>query len=199
MGERCTGHCCRVFTLPYDPAGLAEVCNEPGRVVDGPYIADMVIHLGSGTADDLGLAPDVRPAWAADNRDKDLLSHWYTCRHFDGNNCTAYETRPSMCKRYPYGRACEYGACAWPAARCGAVGEGECAPAAVGLEGMHKLPLDWWRAKAPEKHDLPCRDVDIIDVPRPPPTSEEMAALAVVIASVEALNDGTNVGMEEAA
>jgi Fe-S-cluster containining protein len=31
----------------------------------------------------------------------------YTCKNFDSatNNCTAYETRPSMCRDYPYGQS----------------------------------------------------------------------------------------------
>lgn len=44
----------------------------------------------------------------------------YTCRLFDGTNCTAYDIRPDMCKSYPYSRPCEHAdKCQWDDARAG--------------------------------------------------------------------------------
>lgn len=35
----------------------------------------------------------------------------FDCKHFDGRNCTAYESRPRMCSGYPYGGACRVEGC----------------------------------------------------------------------------------------
>jgi len=44
-------------------------------------------------------------------KDNALHKHIYTCKHFDGENCTDYENRPIMCSSHPYKRACGYKAC----------------------------------------------------------------------------------------
>lgn len=83
--ERCTGHCCRRFPIDLD------VLTDPTRnVLDGDFIRDMLIELGP-------------------HEDPNRI--YATCRHFDGRDCTAYDQRPDMCRRYPYGRACEYAGC----------------------------------------------------------------------------------------
>jgi len=46
--------------------------------------------------------------------------YFYTCRHFDGANCTDYENRPRMCSEYPHygkGNACQYPGCTWAAGK----------------------------------------------------------------------------------
>lgn len=86
MSSRCTGHCCRRFTID-----LGLLTHPEARVVEGDYIRDMVVPLEPTEDDD---------------------DRWYcTCRHFDGRDCTAYESRPPMCKDYPYGRSCTYDGC----------------------------------------------------------------------------------------
>lgn len=47
----------------------------------------------------------------------------YTCRHLlTSGDCGIYETRPVMCRDFPYGRACPHGeACAWDGAREGLI------------------------------------------------------------------------------
>lgn len=66
------------------------------------YIADMAIYLGFY---------DVNPLeeMAGDH----VPSHYYTCRHFDeaSGRCSAYESRPAMCRQYPYGKGCSYVGC----------------------------------------------------------------------------------------
>lgn len=38
--------------------------------------------------------------------------HWYGCRHIQLNgDCGNYENRPSMCRSYPDGRACNFEGC----------------------------------------------------------------------------------------
>lgn len=109
MGDRCTGHCCRAFNLPYAPNELLDGAQRFG---DGEYIADMVIYLGLCDA-----LPDRKPA--LDSTGQVAMAHFYTCRHLDEDtgNCTAYETRPKLCSEYPYGKRCEYSACTWDEAR----------------------------------------------------------------------------------
>lgn len=104
MGDRCTGECCKAFTLPFTHVMFASYLNETpmDRVghgvgfVDGELILAMAVPL-----------PDLGP-------DR------YTCRLFDGVNCTVYEMRPAMCRDYPYNEKCEHGEkCQWEEARKG--------------------------------------------------------------------------------
>jgi len=115
MGDRCTGHCCKAFQLAY---GIDDVKLRAGGLEDGAFIADMLIPLYSGP---LGEMPAELRA-ITDMRDDDApesVKHVYTCRHFDGSQCQSYESRPAMCRRYPYGRRCEFKGCEWKAAREG--------------------------------------------------------------------------------
>lgn len=127
MGDRCTGHCCREFTLPVSPDELAT------RAKDNPYdlevqkIAGMVVHLKTVSVAELGDAnpQDWRGIHPAEMRG---AQHWYTCTIYDKTtgNCGDYDQRPRMCRDYPgnsepYGiermRACRYKACTWDKAR----------------------------------------------------------------------------------
>jgi Fe-S-cluster containining protein len=85
--SRCTGHCCKRFTIstPYE-----KLQQDPDSVKDGRYILDMLISLNEE-----GVSV-------------------YTCRHFDkeGGNCSAYEQRPRMCSEHPmYGKKCNWLGC----------------------------------------------------------------------------------------
>lgn len=118
MGDRCTGHCCKAFTLPCS-MDVVKLKVEEGTVTDGAIIADMLIPMYAGPY--AGMPDDIRAKVdkvAASNR-TDEPAFVYTCRHFDGANCTNYEGRPDMCKAYPYGTRCEYRGCEWKAARDG--------------------------------------------------------------------------------
>ena len=123
MADRCTGHCCRRFTLRQSPVELWENYQtwlERIRVTGGSWqgileeiwvIAPMVRYLGSTYT-------DVNGEPAAEEK------HWYRCIHLaDGRECAIYEHRPRMCREYPYGKACKYHGCTWDAAREGRVNE----------------------------------------------------------------------------
>lgn len=88
--NRCTGHCCAVFTLG-DPPEKITTKEWAQSAVDGEKIQDMVVPLG-----------DYEPYTS----DSGYTRYFYTCRHFDGKNCNNYENRPFMCSDYPYGRKC---------------------------------------------------------------------------------------------
>ena len=130
MSDRCTGHCCRDFTLPYSPDELWQSYNAflamrngevPVQVGDILYrsqpripqdihlIAPMVTYLGHyDTPASQNTVPEVM-----------RLEHHYTCKHYDAatHNCTIYDIRPAMCREYPYGHGCNYAACTWESQR----------------------------------------------------------------------------------
>lgn len=122
MGDRCTGHCCKVFSLPASPAELKQRARwsrrhrltgklpgpasdrapAPLLVEDIEQIATMAQPIGYSRND-----PITGVEWLK-------AVHWYTCRNLDAaGNCTVYDTRPRMCREYPYGRQCQHKACAW--------------------------------------------------------------------------------------
>lgn len=126
--NRCTGHCCRSFHLPFSPKELHEAYERWRASLDGHPIyknqepkdkriysdiwllAPMAEHLGKSKK----CPPRVNP------RDSELLGeesegHWYRCKHFDTKEkkCTIYEIRPRMCRDYPYGKPCNYAGCTW--------------------------------------------------------------------------------------
>lgn len=104
---RCTGHCCRGFTIPYSPAQLqsalaatrARVPPAPGLKIplDVEDIAPMAVPIEF-----------VRPP-----ADEGRPDYWrYRCKHLASNgDCTIYARRPDMCVRYPYGKACPFDGC----------------------------------------------------------------------------------------
>lgn len=120
---RCTGHCCKAFTLPISAEELqsdfekyqAWVQNPEGetkpRWRDIGIIADMAIYLGMGWHDSKTgeYVPD-------SELNRKRFGHEpirvYTCRHLQSNgDCGIYENRPSMCRDYPYGHPCKFENC----------------------------------------------------------------------------------------
>lgn len=122
--DRCAGHCCQTFSLPYSPAELwasyrrwkdmkkaetslhkSGVSNKTLVFSDIHLIAPMVIYLGYKTIP----YRTVRPV------SKTEKNYYYTCKHFDkaSKNCAIYEDRPLMCRSYPDGSGCNYAACTW--------------------------------------------------------------------------------------
>lgn len=119
--KRCRGQCCRNFVLPLSPDDLQESARiargergeptdeELARGVCGTYqdievMADMVIYLGHFALDAAAYSPLFAP---------EAASHRYTCRHLQANgDCGIYETRPQMCREYPYDRyPCQWAGC----------------------------------------------------------------------------------------
>lgn len=135
--DRCNGHCCRHFFLPFSPAGLkaaaehtrevldfiadhGELAHRPGRLAapywpDAPMVADMAVYLGQQAPGTVRTDPvELQPTAGI-----------YTCRHLQPNgDCGVYEHRPRMCREYPYGNTCEWGdACTWTEGRIGPLRE----------------------------------------------------------------------------
>ena len=134
--DRCTGHCCQNFYLPFSPEDIDRAYRrwstqfgqigathhvtmngaEYGPiVVDIHLIAPMVVHLGYD-----GIVPR-----RVNLTDEELLgkpeipAHRYRCKHYDPKMkvCTIYEIRPQMCRDYPgkEGATCNYAGCTWKA------------------------------------------------------------------------------------
>lgn len=103
MNGRCAGHCCKAFNLPYSPEEL-DAGAASDRFIDGKQIAAMVIYLGkfAGPPLELGAAP----------MNDGLTLHYYGCRNLlPSGDCGAYETRPGMCRDFPYARPCPHPEC----------------------------------------------------------------------------------------
>jgi Fe-S-cluster containining protein len=103
MSDRCTGHCCKRFTLPYSPEELVAYKD---RLLESDVVVPMVTFLEVSTLHADGIDYPDAPRW------------WYTCKNLlpDGN-CGIYETRPRMCWDYPYESTCQYVDCTWEAGK----------------------------------------------------------------------------------
>ncbi|KKM92697.1 hypothetical protein LCGC14_1215730 [marine sediment metagenome] len=105
--DRCTGHCCEVFKLPFSPDGLrvAVKSTEEGRkgYKDIEVIEDMVIPLGKV----MNMSGEGQDFWN------------YACRHFDSEKklCKIYEKRPDMCRKYGEEHPCDTSGCTFTRAK----------------------------------------------------------------------------------
>lgn len=93
---RCTGHCCRGFSLEHP---LAEVKAEYERWKRNPSSAKLIPDIGT-------IAPMLIPLGIF--RGQEL----FTCRHLaKEGNCRIYERRPRMCRDFPGPSPCPYRNC----------------------------------------------------------------------------------------
>lgn len=131
--ERCTGHCCKSFYFRFDPEELKSIVEsykawdefvekrkeDPNMSRPDLYYTDrngkevfhcypreeveqihgMLIHLGK-----TNIIPET-----GEKVDREFDT--YTCKNFDGENCTIYESRPNMCKIHPTDGVCGYKEC----------------------------------------------------------------------------------------
>lgn len=113
-GKRCKGHCCERFYLPFSPEELAKYVEDKEHLThrynneEVAQVAGMVEYLGASKLD----ANKEIPYYAKQN--SDYLNHWYRCKNHntETGDCMIYETRPPMCRGFPYEGECEYHACA---------------------------------------------------------------------------------------
>jgi Fe-S-cluster containining protein len=100
--SRCTGHCCRVFPLPFT---YQEMIEKVDTLEDGAQVLDMIIPLPA----------DYFPVAHLDfTRPEQIIDrlHTFTCRHLQQNgDCGIYSTRPQMCVKYPYYQPCRIKGC----------------------------------------------------------------------------------------
>lgn len=105
--DRCTGHCCRAFTLSYAPDELARLAKREGPSGDAFHVYAMALHIGKFKVNpvsgiEYGAARDV-----------------YACLYYDADagDCRGYDERPRMCREYPYGDPCREPDCTWKSAQ----------------------------------------------------------------------------------
>lgn len=125
MSGRCTGHCCRGFTLPRTPDALRDFEGFLGRRGDDVFVvADMAVFLGRIPMRDALVTAYARHRNLIHGDADDFGIDLWTCRHFDqsSGNCGIYDRRPRMCRDFPYGDPCPFADCGWDAGRRG------CAP-----------------------------------------------------------------------
>lgn len=121
--HRCSGHCCRDFTLPYSPENLQKfyeeerskyskylkmITNSDKKFEEGLkyfrtnqyLVPTMVVFLGTLAVDYNG---ELMP--------HDL--HHYTCKNLnvETGDCMDYKHRPEMCRNFPDRGSCPYKEC----------------------------------------------------------------------------------------
>jgi Fe-S-cluster containining protein len=137
--DRCSGECCRKFVLSVSYERLNRLAVQEDE--EAVQVLDMLIPLG--------VSPTIHG---------EMREH-FTCRHVQANgDCGIYETRPALCRRYPYGAECEHkDRCGWTAARAGMTDRHGCdRRQSIGLERMAVAPgRRWPGAIRWESVDLP--------------------------------------------
>jgi Fe-S-cluster containining protein len=93
----CTGTCCVAFYLR--------------RPSTNPVVLEMLLPIDRDEAEqrhralgDLSVAADLSAGTATEEGD----GQWYKCKNWDEDTrlCTIYDTRPTMCRDYPYEKGC---------------------------------------------------------------------------------------------
>ena len=130
--SRCTGGCCKNFILPFDPmmvenykrritAGQKEIIYDQGRyngyfgVISNnlSQVLDMIIYKRTDWYNPQyarGSKKDKQSRYGS-MRNKYNRNHVYTCKHFDGKNCTIYLERPNICRQHGNNNSCTYRGC----------------------------------------------------------------------------------------
>ncbi len=112
--DRCTGHCCEKFQLPWNQKGLDKALEDTlhGTMVwqDMEFVHDMVIFIGP-TEESL--------IENLENTDSGQQFWDWTCRHFDKENriCTVYDKRPQMCRKHGVDYPCATQGCTMKSAK----------------------------------------------------------------------------------
>lgn len=114
--NRCSGHCCKRFELPFSPEGLLKALEETrakrASWKDIEIIQPMVIPIGKS-----------KIAYAKVGHGPGGLGQdewWdYTCGHFDTKtgDCLIYYSRPEMCEKHGRDYPCATPGCTWSSAK----------------------------------------------------------------------------------
>lgn len=113
--SRCTGACCKDFTLPISPDEIRFLARRKirtgiSRFSEIDVIADMVIFKGTYRASG---GKRLAKKFKGSKQWLEKYIYHYTCKHFDAENklCKNYENRPSMCRSFPSNDTCHYRGC----------------------------------------------------------------------------------------
>lgn len=128
LQDRCTGHCCESFYLPYSPQVFKKKLQlerlmlkeyKAGKITTFKNIDDEVDWLKS-LMDNIEIFTMIRfkrvytmfelskikrllgKKWKQAVKSQSIVHH-YTCKHYDkaNGNCMNYENRPYMCRTFP--------------------------------------------------------------------------------------------------
>ena len=138
--SRCSGHCCRDIGLALSPeelrASYMRFVESQGGHLDRHQISAGKMprnHLGGRSSttvyEDIHLiypmltfthqdavhpdVPEEEVKLFGSGKRESLVYH-YTCKHFDGANCTIYDIRPRMCSGFAAdAQGCGYKGCTW--------------------------------------------------------------------------------------
>ena len=111
--SRCTGHCCKSFTL--SSGGPYWTRKEVQQMIDDDNSGE--IDLGDHNRQVVNMAIPIEDKEYADGEDDRMpLGAPYTlftCKNFDvdTNDCKIYETRPNMCVKAGEDDSCSYEEC----------------------------------------------------------------------------------------
>lgn len=108
--NRCTGHCCRDFAIPFSPEQLRQQYDAWRSGADSDAAGANIradIHL---------IAPMVR--LTRTKGEGAQRTYHYRCVHLEENgDCGIYPIRPQMCRSFPDDKGCSFAGCTWAAVR----------------------------------------------------------------------------------
>lgn len=114
---RCTGHCCAAFSLPElifrkdlrKFIAFWSCLDYMPDEVDQIRLTGQYPHISVVGTSMYDLAMIIDMIMPLDLNDPPSL---FTCRHFNGRNCTIYDDRPVMCSKYGTSESpCDHYAC----------------------------------------------------------------------------------------
>lgn len=115
--NRCTGQCCKAFTLsPGSPEEVHKVLmgniNIDSNSIlgkDSKMTLEMVRYIGFYSNVELRSIAGID----LKDRDNEKKWHFYTCIHHnkETGDCMNYENRPGFCRSFPNERECYYSGC----------------------------------------------------------------------------------------
>lgn len=104
--ERCTGHCCEQFHLPFSIAELRKRHLKPrDRQIPGMLV---LLYRSWSLPSGEAVTPESHPHMVPRDGGAPYI---YTCKNFKEGSCSVYETRPDMCRNYPDDEPCRYKDC----------------------------------------------------------------------------------------
>lgn len=130
----CDGRCCSLFTYTVPLEQIADRYAAGEGAAGDLQLLELLYPLTPEEARERALRFKVEGLFGSGiAKDQPPENGYYSCRAWDEETrlCTIYDTRPQMCRGYPYGRGCQHG-CSYE------VGEDTL------LETGYLKPKDWF-------------------------------------------------------
>lgn len=113
--HRCSGDCCQLFCIMGKTVEeLKELINAGNYSANDQQIPNMIVPLSY--EEYVIKANELRKDGLEIIKKDDYNNNWFRCKNYDAVEkiCRIYDTRPDMCRTYPYCRGekgCEYRNC----------------------------------------------------------------------------------------